>query len=653
MNDDRIKLGIELGLDRVLAHQVLFKHRHKNQTPHFHREIIEDFHGPHPQVAEMAFRGGAKSTIFEEGAIIRAIYREFKNGLLLGATSPLAEERLQSIKHEFETNEQIEEIFGSMIGPIWTADELVLSNGVRIIARSRNQGLRGTKFQDQRPDFVLIDDIEDDEDSRDIRNATKRWFMTTLMPALDPLAIMRVAATPVDPDALAEDIRRDPTWKTRAYPIKYRDDSGAWAATWPDRFPLERIERIEVGFSSKGMMREFNMEYMCIAAADSDRVFKENMIRIEPQVRSWQAVYGMFDPARTTNKDSATTGFAAWSWIGPKLVIWASWARKLMPDEIIKALFDFDTEFNPVWVGIEEDGLNEFLLQPIRQEVVKRGHALPLRPERAPRGKIQFIQGLQPFFKAREVVFATPQADMKAQLLSFPTGTIDAPNALAYALRMRPGAPIYDGFGNRHIAEGLIGAHGTPWYLCLNANGNTVTGVLAQIVEGALRVYGDYAREGDADTHVANIVHAAQMDAGRPVRITLPPEHFERYSTTGLVAAVRRLPAEARRGVPAAGGRSMIRDLMQREHRGAPMVMISSEARWTLNGFSAGYARAMNKGGHLADYAEDNTYRVLCEGLESFVGILRTGAADDSRDDLSYSVTTGGRRYVTAMPQRG
>lgn len=649
---DRVALGVELGKDRVLAHQVLFSHRHRDKTPAFHVEMIEAWHSDQPQVETLAFRGGAKSTIAEEALIIRAIYREFKNGLIIGSTVDLAAERLGAIKHELETNEKIEELYGSMIGPIWGADELVLSNGVRIIARGRGQSLRGTKFQDQRPDAVFVDDIEDDEDSKDVRKATKTWFMTTLTPALDPLAFVRVAATPVDPDCLAEDLRRDDTWLTQVFPIKHRDAAGEWAATWPDRFPMEKIDRLQAGFSSRGMMREFNMEYMCVAAADADRTFREGMIRVEPQVRSWQAVYGMFDPARTVNAQSATTGFAAWSWIGPKLVVWDSWARKIMPDEIISAMFDFAERYNPTWVGVEEDGLNEFLLQPIRQEMTRRGHALPLKSVRAPKGKIQFIQGLQPFFRAREVVFASDQPEMKAQLLSFPTGAIDAPNALAYALRLRPGAPIYEGFGNKHISEGMIGAHGTPYYLCLNATGGLVTGVLVQVVEGCIRVYGDYAREGDAGAWVESLVQDAQMDAGRAVRITISPEHFEKYSTTGLVQAVKRLPAEARKGVPSNLGRAVIRNLMQREHRGSPMLMVGAEARWTLNGFAAGYSRALEKGGKMADYAEEGAYRVLCEGLESFAGVLQTGAADDSREELSYAYANGGRRYVTAMPRR-
>lgn len=613
--------------------------------------MIEDWHSPHPQVSTEAFRGGAKSTIAEEALIIQAIYKEFRNGLIVGSTYELACERLGAIRHELETNEKVDELYNSMIGPVWTDGELVLANGVRILAKGRGQKMRGTKFNDMRPDAVFVDDIEDTEDSRDTRNATKKWFMTVLLPALDTRARIRVAATPVDVESLAEDFDKDPSWRSRKYPIKHLDEAGHWMPTWKERFPIERIDQVEQSFRLKGMLREFNMEYMCQASSDADRAFKEQMFKVEPCVRTWQAVYGMFDPARTIRETSATTGFAAWSWINGRLIVWDAWGKRLLPDEIVEAMFTFNATFDPTWIGVEEDGLNEWLLQPIRQEQTRRGIAIPVKAVRAPKGKLSFIKGLQPFFSAREVVFAQDLPDLKAQFLSFPNGVIDAPNALAYALRMRPGAPVYDGFGPQHVSERLLPAHGQTCWLCLNATGHLVTGVLAQVVDGNIRVLGDYVREGDAGEWIETIIGAAQADAGRAVRILVPPDHFGQYANTGLVQAVKRIPAEARKGVDVAAGRAHIRDLLQRESRGQARFIVSTEARATLNAFAGGYARAMEKGGALAQYAEEGLYRVLVEGLEAFAGLMKVGVEQDD-DPRVYAWTPGGRRYVSALARR-
>src|SRR6516164_5159220 len=114
MSDDDAKEAAVLDLLRepVLAHRTLFRHRHLNVTPGFHREIIELWHGSSDRVLIQAFRGAAKSTLAEEAIIIAALARRFFNVIILGETYERAVERLRSIKHEFETNVFLAELFG-------------------------------------------------------------------------------------------------------------------------------------------------------------------------------------------------------------------------------------------------------------------------------------------------------------------------------------------------------------------------------------------------------------------------------------------------------------------------------------------------------------------------------------------------------------
>jgi hypothetical protein len=650
---DHAELFKRLYHDRSLAHRVLFKDRHPNTTPFFHEAMREDWHAAHiPRLIELAFRGSAKSTIAEEAIILRAGFREFRNGLIIGETYDRASERLSAIRNEIETNDDLVELFGDLKGPVWGEGELVLSNGVRILAMGRGAALRGIKHNDARPDAVFCDDLESKESVRakEARHKVRVWFFTELLPACAPHAFIRMAATPLDLEALAVRLSQDPSWVTRTYPITYIDDAGELQPSWPDRFPLDKVLDMKSAFQRVGLLREFDMEYMCLASSPTDQVFKSDMFRTEPTVRTWQAVYAMFDPARTTNKNSATTGYACWSWIGNRLVVWDAWGKMLMPDEIVSAVFDcaLAPGLEPTWIGVEEDGLNEFLMQPIRQEQVRRGVTIPVRAMRAPKGKLDFIRGLQPFFNAREVYFVGEMPELRSQLLSFPTGRIDAPNALAYALKMRPGAPIYDDFGSRHVAEGLEPAPGTPSYLCLNATAGLVTGVLAQFVGGAVRIYADYVREGEPLAVLSDMVAAANLDAGRQVKLLCGPHHNDRYTNVGLKQAAARLPMPVQGGATTDMGRAEIVRLLQREVKGFPALMVSSTARWTLNAFAGGYARSLTKQGVLADYAEEGQYRVLMEGLEAFAGLLHVGGSLDEQDDgRVYGTTASGASYVT------
>lgn len=637
--------------DRPLAHRILFSHRRPQKSPPFHDALINDWHSDLPYVLDLVFREGGKSTIAEEAILLMAEFREFKNGLIVSSSKELAQERLHSIIHEAETNEDLIRLFGQHQGATWSDSEIVFAWGTRIVARGKGQSLRGAKFEDIRPDMIFIDDMEGEQSdvaTPEAREKNMKWFRSDLLPAGDSQKKrVRMAATLMHPESVPARLERDITWVKHKFPIMYQDEDGEWRSSWPERRSIEEVMRLRDSYASVGRLTDFNQEYMCVAETPESKIFKNEMIRVEPRVRTWQAVYSMTDPARTTTAKAATTGRVVWSWLGPKLIVWDAIARRWMPDQIIDDLFWVNNTYRPVWVGFEEDGLNQWALQAIRQEMVKREIVLPLKALKAPPGKLDFIRGLQPFFQAREVEFSQPLPDLKAQLLGFPTGDIDAPNALAYALKMRPGAPLYDNFGNRHVTEDLVAAQGRPLWLCLNASRHCVVGCLAQAFDGQVRILGDVVREGDPGEVAKDVVEWARLEAGAQgdVRLTAGPLHFDRYNNVGLRQALVRIPVDVRNSVDPDRGRPVIRAILSRDSRGYPAFQVSDKAAWTLNAFAGGYARVMNKGGVLADYAEEGVYRLLIEGLESFLGLLEFGSPDGESSARFNAETAQGRPY--------
>lgn len=637
--------------DRVLAHQVLFHHRHKNVTPPFIKEMILDWHSREERLLFKVFRGGAKSTTAEEAILLKSAFREIHNYLIIGATKDRSHERLHAIRWEIEQNDRLTEVFGDLRGSTWGDGELVLSNNVRLLALGWGQSLRGVKYLDARPDGVFMDDLEEPEDVRtpEARERILDWVLFDLIPALDTnKAHARCAATPLDPESLPVQLERA-GWTVRSYPIEYTDELGQRQSTWPDRETLEKIDQRKNAAIKIGKLRQYMQEYMVQSEAPGEKTFKKEMFRIEPQVRTWQNRFCMYDPARTVGPTSATTGFADWSWIGGRLIVWEGWGRQLMPDEIVADMFRYYEEANPTWIGVEEDGLNQWLLQPIRAEQVKRGVVLPIRAIKAPKGKLDFIRGLQPYFHAREAIFAKDLPELSAQLLSFPTGKIDAPNALAYAPRMRPGAPMYDDFGARHVSEDMRPLNGRPLWLAMSATGACITGVLMQIIDGAVRVYADWMREGEPAAVFADLMKDVTAEAGQRPRLVMGPKHYDQYNNFGLRQAAMRGSWDIRQGTQPEAGRVVLRDLLRKELRGMPAVLVSDAAHWALNGFAGGYSRALLKGGLLAEYAEEGLYRTMLEGIESFAGLMKLGMAeDDQEQELRYDTTATGRRFLSA-----
>ncbi len=649
MNEDELKSAtlLKLALNPPLIHATLFGHRHPNVTPDFHQQIIKKLHGPSRNYLAMAFRGAAKSTIVEEAIVVKACLKKFKNCLIIGENYERACDRLRSIKREFETNLLLEGLFGPLMGPVWHESKIELSTGVVIQCAGQGQAVRGTKHIDVRPDFLFVDDLESKENTatKEARRKLSIWVAGDLFPALDPGAQRRVAATPLDPEAWAVRLCQDPDWEYDIFPIEYVDEQGERRATWPDRFPLGWIDREKQEKTRAGRTVEWIQEYMCEAVDPSTRVFTQDMFRFEPSLRhTWEPVYVAYDPARTAKASSATTGYVCASWVGRRLVIWEAGGKRWKPSEVIEDLFRVESRYSPTVIGVEKDGLEEFLMQPIRQEQLRRSMLLPVRALKAPKGKLDFIQRLQPLFEAGDIVFAGNAeafVETTSQFIGYPSGDIDIPNAFAYLLEMRNGIPVYEDAHEKHIAEELAIRPG-PITLAINSSAFGSAAILFQYTKQVLTILQSWVANEDAGQALPSIIEEARLYASRSITVVAPPVHFEPRGVLGLRAALRGV-SEIRRGGDNLKGREVLRNLLRSETQGCPRLLLGPDATWARRAILGGYAREIG-----ATEPKPSLYATLVEGLESAMA----GVAHVSQDTQAYATTPDGRRYATAEVQR-
>lgn len=635
--------------DRWYAHNVLFPHRHKDASAGFHRELVDSLHGRKPRNINEIFRGGAKSTYGEEAKIIRALFGEYRNCIIIGSSWERAVERLRSIRHELESNERIAELFGNQVGVTWTESRIVLSNGVAIQAYGRGQSLRGVKHYDARPDECLCDDFEEEDSVRSEESIQRciSWFYAVLLPSLDPKARIDILGTPMDPNSVLVQLEKDPEWNVLKVPIEYMDDDGVMRSSWESRFPKEQIDAMRERYERKGLLREYNQEYMCRAEAITDKVFHASHIQVIPQQRRWQPVYAIYDPARTVKEKSAHTGKIVAGWVGNKLTVWEASGNFWKPDEIFEDIFKVQEQYSPVEIAVEENSLEEFIMQPLRSMAAKRGITLPIRSLRAPKGKLDFIKGLAPYFSSGEIVFAKEFPDLREQLLNFPSGRIDVPNALAYMMKVRNGMVIYEDFSEHHVVNELF-ADSTQIWIAVNSDEIRTSAVAVQYHNGVMKILGDWIEDGDAGARLSGIIDQIHMDLGGKINLRAPLHHFDRWRNLGLIQAAKKSNLEITRGAETGKGRELLRRLMTEMRKGRPAFQVDSRAKWTINALSGGYCMEAGKRGEIKTIPIANAYSLLMEGLESFSGSADRTVDESTNSGVRYETTKDGRSYISA-----
>jgi hypothetical protein len=112
-------------------------------------------------------RGHAKSThmdIFIPLWLMCQKKRQINVMVLVGKSEDNAQTLLADIQSELQFNKRYAHDFGEQYDRgHWLDGEFVTKDGVAFFARGRGQSPRGLRYRDSRPDYIVIDDIDDDE----------------------------------------------------------------------------------------------------------------------------------------------------------------------------------------------------------------------------------------------------------------------------------------------------------------------------------------------------------------------------------------------------------------------------------------------------------------------------------------------------------
>ncbi|ADY54900.1 phage uncharacterized protein [Syntrophobotulus glycolicus DSM 8271] len=429
-------------------------------------------------------RGHAKSTTFTFKDTVHASAYGYKHYIIiLSDSSEQAEGFLTDIKTEYEENAALREDFGDMQGKVWKAGVILLSNGVKIEAIGSGKKIRGRRHKQWRPDLILCDDLENDENvnTPEQRKKLRNWFYKAVSKAGDTYTDIVYIGTLLHFDALLANVAKNPQYKT----VKYRGVISfakneklwsAWEAIYTDLNNDDRQEDAKAFFEANReemlegteVLWEAKLSYydlMVIRVSEGESSFNSEIQNdpIDPEScafnEEWFSYYkddevdfsdgrflfvGANDPSLGKNKKSDTSaiiGLAKDTRTGYMYVVVAS-IEKRKPDVIIEDAIETSKRLRRDYkkpfakFRVETVQFQHFFKDVMAQRSAEAGEYLPIEEVNSIQNKDLRIQSLQPFVKNGYIKFNEKHKTLLQQMKEYPMGkNDDGPDALEMAVR--------------------------------------------------------------------------------------------------------------------------------------------------------------------------------------------------------------------------
>lgn len=156
----------------------------KKETSYFRNYIhqnIDKIIKEHKTALFTAYRGAAKTTTITNFFVLWEVIKKTRKYIvIISASNTLAVSILELIKTELEDNINLKSDFNIEIVTSRVNDIIVKVDGelLKIEAFGAGAKLRGTRFLSYRPDLIILDDIENDENvlSKAYRDKLENWY---------------------------------------------------------------------------------------------------------------------------------------------------------------------------------------------------------------------------------------------------------------------------------------------------------------------------------------------------------------------------------------------------------------------------------------------------------------------------------------------
>lgn len=425
--------------------------------------------------AYAAPRGNAKSTIISFALPIWvAVYRKKHYIVIVSDTADQSNDFLMNVKAEFEDNDLLIDDFGDLTGFVWTNSDIILrGDTVRIQALGAGKKIRGRRFKQWRPDLIIGDDLENDENiqSPEQRQKMESWHSKALSKAGDERTDKIFIGTIMHYDSLLAKLLKNPTYKSTKYQAVINWSASPKWDEWEkivtnledsDRlvnasnyFKENKQEMLE-GTKVLWEAKEPYYNLMLQRIADGPAAFsseKQNEPLSDDERRFHPDWIAYYDDTEVAGKDLKMVMFIDPS-LGKKggdysaiiilggdangqVYVLVADIQKRHPDLIISDAMSHLGSFAVPTIGVEENQFQEYFKDSFAKELVDKKFNVIVRGVRQNADKILRIQSLQPDVKNARVKFKRDQQKLIEQLVNFPSADHDdGPDALEGAMTL-------------------------------------------------------------------------------------------------------------------------------------------------------------------------------------------------------------------------
>lgn len=363
-----------------------------HKTPPVHLKMLDKVVGGRDYVANLCFRGAAKTTLFMEyfslflgvfhclpgfGAVDGMIYvsDSMDNGVKSARkniefrynNSPFLQEWIPEAKF---TDAYIE--FKNKNGEML---------GIKMFGAKT--GLRGTKIFGKRPVIAILDDLvsDDDANSKAAMIAIKDTVYKGVNHALDPTRRKVIFnGTPFNKEDILIEAVESGAWDVNVWPVceRFPCTRDEFVGAWPDRFTFDYVLSQYELAEKTGKLASFYQELMLRISSEDERLVQDDEIRwySRPALLSNKGNYNFYittDFATSKKQTADYNVISVWAYNSNADWFWVDGicVRQTM-DHTINDLFRFIQAYSPQQVGIEISGQQGAFIQWLQQEMLSR-----------------------------------------------------------------------------------------------------------------------------------------------------------------------------------------------------------------------------------------------------------------------------------------